>query len=145
MKTPRKSKKILAVIFVLLFIFVAACSVSHFTNDAYRSESQFKEYVYEYFSEFDSHRVKQIAVEEELIEYDRPLSIAFRYPNTGMEGPDEHINNIVNTAKEDFYSIYADADRKTKIVRFMAYDAYQPKKEAISIVIHQEDELHDGD
>ena len=145
MKTPRKSKKILAVIFMLLFIFVAACSVSHFTNDAYRSESQFKEYVYEYFSEFDSHRVKQIAVEEELIEYDRPLSIAFRYPNTGMEGPDEHINNIVNTAKEEFYSIYADADRKAKIVRFMAYDAYQPQKEAISILIHQEDELHDGD
>lgn len=145
MKTARKGKKVLAVIFMLLFIFVAACSVSHFSNDTYRSESQFKEYVYEYFSEFDSHRIKQIAAEEELIEYDKPLSVAFRYPNTGMEGPDEYIKNIVNSSKEEFYSIYADAGRKDKIVRFMAYDAYQPQKEAISLVMHQEDELLDGD
>jgi len=145
MRTVKKGKKVLAIAVMLIFVFVAVCSIVFFADEAYRSESQFKDYVYTYFSEHDSHRVKHIAVEEDLIEYGKPLSVAFRYPSTGLEGPDKHIQEIVNASKDEFYTSYADAERRDKIVRFMTYDAYQPKKEAISVVLYQEDDILEGD
>ena len=134
-------KKVIAILVILLSILVAACSISYFTDDAYRSESQFKEYVYTYFSEAQSKHVSAIKSEQDYIVYDKPLSVAMRYPKTGMTGPDEYINNIVKTSEEEFYTTYTDAERKDKIVRFMTYDAYQSREDAVSIVMTQEDQM----
>ncbi len=145
MAAKKTKKKLFTVIFVLLSIFIASCSIAYFTDDVYRSESQFKEYVYTYFTEADSHRVQAITAEEDHIVYDRHLSVAMRYPKTGMQGPDEYIKNIVKTAEEDFYATYADTEHKEKIVRFMKYDAYQTQEDAVCIVLTQEDRFVDGD
>lgn len=146
MNTMKKEKKILVVLIVLLSVFIAACSISYFTDDVYRSESQFKDYVYTYFSEADSQRIKTIGAEKDLIVYDKPLSVAMRYPKTGMTGPDEYIKSIVKAAEEEFYDAYSDADRGDKIVRFMTYDAYQTREDAVSIVLAQEDQIiHDDE
>lgn len=145
MGISKNRKKLLLIAFLLLVMITAICSIVYFTDDSYRTESQFKEYVRTYFANHDSQKVKGITSDQERIVYGKSISVAMRYPKTNMEGPDEYIEGIVKSAEDDFYNIYGEADKNDKFIRFINYDAYQTHDEAISIVLYQEDEIISDD
>lgn len=145
MGISKKRKRLLLIGFLLLFIITAICSIVYFfADDSYRTESQFKEYARTYFANHGSQRVKSIVSEEEYIVYEKSMSVAMRYPKTGMKESDEYIKGIIKSAEEDFYNIYGEADKKDKIIRFINYDTYQIYDEAISVVLYQEDQVISG-
>lgn len=145
MSIRKKRKKLLLIVLVLLFIFTAIRSIVYFTDDSYRTESQFKEYVNTYFANHYSQIVQGLVSEGEQIVYGKTTSVAMKYPKTGMEGPDEYIEGIIKSAEEDFYNIYGETDNKEKVIRFMNYDTYLTHENAISVVLYQEDQIISND
>lgn len=142
MSVSKKGKNTILILMAVVCLFIAVCSVAYFCTGSYRKEANFKEYVALYFNDAGAHKVKGVTAEE-IIKFNEPLSVAMKYPKTGIKAIDDHISSIVTSAEEEFYQAYADTDKKDQIIRFISYDAYKPTDEAISIVMVQEDQRVD--
>ena len=117
-KRKKRIKVTVGISLLLICILVAGVSIRNaMLDNTYRSEEDFEGYVKTCFSETDNLRTYVPEKEEKIISYDKPLSIAFRYPVTGLEKLDSKLTSRAGKIKNDFYNKYSDIKKKEKTLR----------------------------
>jgi len=130
---------------ILLLILTAGISIRNaMLDNTYKSEKQFNEHVEKCFSEADNMRTYTPENEEKIIEYDKPLSIAFKYPVTGMEKLDNKLTSRAGKVKNDFYKRYDDLKKKEKTLRILDYELFTTQRDVTSVALTWQDHRKDG-
>lgn len=134
-------KRITGIGCIVLALFIVGLSIRNIVLDnTYRSEEQFNEYIAEIFTEADNTRTYTAESEEKVISYDKPLSIALRYPVTGIEKLDSKIALRAGKLKNDFYKKYEDNKKKDKTLRTLDYELFMTQRDVTSVVLICEDQ-----
>lgn len=136
-KKRKKRIRLFAGIFLcLICIIVAGISIRNtMLDNTYRSEEDFDGYVRSCFAEVDNMRTYAPEKEEKIISYDKPLSIAFRYPVTGIEKLDSKISARAGKIKNDFYKKYAELKKKEKTLRILDYELFITQRDVTSVAL----------
>lgn len=136
-KKRKKRIRLFAGIFLcLICIIVAGISIRNaMLDNTYRSEEDFNGYVRSCFAEVDNMRTYAPEKEEKIISYDKPLSIAFRYPVTGIEKLDSKISARAGKIKNDFYKKYAELKKKEKTLRILDYELFITQRDVTSVAL----------
>ncbi len=142
----KKHLKIASIIIILLaIILIAGISIRNIVLDnTYRNEEQFNEYITSYHTDVDNLRAYAPEEEREIVSYDKPLSVAFKYPVTGIEKLDNKITSRTGKVKNDFYSKYENLKKKEKTVRIMNYELFITKRDVTSVALLWDDLQKDG-
>ncbi len=144
-KRKKRIKLIAGITLCLLCLIVAGISIRNAALDnTYRSEEQFDEYVKTCFAETDNMRTYTPEKEEKIISYDKPLSIAFKYPVTGIDKLDSKIVSRAGKIKNDFYKKYEDLKKKEKTLRVLDYELFTTQRDVTSAVLFWQDQQKDG-
>ena len=140
-KRKKRIKYTIGILMCLICILVAGISVRNVMLDnTYRSEEQFNEYVKTSFAETDNIRTYRPESEEQIISYDKPLSIAFKYPVTGIEKLDSKIATRVGKVKSDFYTKYEELKNREKTLRILDYEFFSTQRDVTSVVLFWNDQ-----
>ena len=136
-KKRKKRIRLFAGVFLcLICIIVAGISIRNaMLDNTYRSEEDFNGYVRSCFAEVDNMRTYAPEKEEKIISYDKPLSIAFRYPVTGIEKLDSKISARAGKIKNDFYKKYAELKKKEKTLRILDYELFITQRDVTSVAL----------
>ena len=144
-KRKKRIKMTAGLLLCLLCVLVAVISIRNAALDnTYRSEEQFNEYVKTCFAETDNMRTYTPEKEEKIISYDKPLSIAFKYPVTGLEKLDSKITARAGKVKNDFYKKYENLKKKEKTLRVLDYELFTTQRDVTSVVLTWKDQQKDG-
>lgn len=108
-------------------------------DNTYRNEEQFNEYVKECFDDANNFRTYTPLEEKTIISYDKPLSIAFKYPVTGMDKLDKAVTKRVTSLKDDFYKKYEELRKKDKTLRYLDYELFTTQRDVTSVVLTYDD------
>lgn len=145
----RKYKKLIkisiGILLFLLCVLVGWLSVRNVMLDnTYRTEEQFSEYVKTCFAETDNLRTYTPEQEKKIISYDKPLSMAFKYPVTGYEKLNNDIKEYVDAVKNDFYKKYENLKRREKTLRVLDYELFTTQREVTSVALLWQDQQKEG-
>lgn len=144
-KRKKRIRLIAGMILFLICVVVAVISIRNsMLDNTYRSEEQFGEYAAACFTEVDNMRTYVPEKEEKTVIYDKPLSIAFRYPVTGIEKLDNKIASRAGKVKNDFYKKYEDLKKKEKTLRVLDYELFTTQRDVTSVVLQWNDRQKDG-
>lgn len=136
-KKKKKLHKILAVILIIVVMIAAVVVVAAlFSGDSYKDEDGFKSYAASYFK--DTKSTKDVGTAQEAVKYGTPLSTAMEYPVVNQKTTDSHINSIVKELEKNFKESNKKASEDDKIALLMDYDTYNTPKEAIGLVLSEE-------
>ena len=143
-KRKKRIKITIGILLSLLCVIIAVCSIRNIVLDqTYRSEEQFNEYVKECFAVTDDSRTYTPEKEEKIISYDKPLSVALKYPVTGLDKADSEIAERAAKVKSDFYKKYEDTKRRDKTLRVMNYELFHTQRDVTSVVLIWDDQKKD--
>lgn len=144
-KRKKRIKVTVGISLLLICILVAGVSIRNaMLDNTYRSEEDFEGYVKTCFSETDNLRTYVPEKEEKIISYDKPLSIAFRYPVTGLEKLDSKLTSRAGKIKNDFYNKYSDIKKKEKTLRVLDYEMFTTQRDVTSVVLLWNDRQKEG-
>lgn len=144
-KRKKRIKVTVGISLLLICILVAGVSIRNaMLDNTYRSEEDFEGYVKTCFSETDNLRTYVPEKEEKIISYDKPLSIAFRYPVTGLEKLDSKLTSRAGKIKNDFYNKYSDIKKKEKTLRVLDYELFTTQRDVTSVVLLWNDRQKEG-
>ena len=140
-KRKRRIKIAAGIAVALLFVLIAGVSIRNIMLDnTYRSETKFNEYVEKCFSETDVMRTYTPEKEEKVIEYGKPLSVALKYPVTGLEKLDNKLISRAGKVKNDFYKKYEDLKKREKTTRILDYELFTTQRDVTSVVLMWQDQ-----
>ncbi len=142
-KKKRKKciKIIVGIALFLMCIIIAGISIRNIMMDnTYRSEEQFRDYIKTCFAVMDDSRTYTPEKEEQIISYEKPLSIALKYPVTGINKLDDEIGSRALKVKNDFYKKYDGLKKREKTLRVMNYELFITQREVTSAVLIWEDQ-----
>lgn len=145
-KKRKKRIKMTAVIALcLICILAVGFSIKNaMLDNTYRSEDAFNGFVETCFAEIDNTRTYIPEKEEKIISYDKPLSIAFRYPVTGLEKLDSKITARAGKIKNDFYEKYDNLKNKEKTLRVLDYELFTTQRDVTSVALLWNDQQKEG-
>lgn len=136
----KKLHRLLLLMFILVLVVTTSIiSYAVFSNKTYQNKDEFKSYATAYFK--DSKAIREAGETKEIVTYGKPLSCAMEYPVLKESKMNEQINTILQDYQSGFEKRYQNASEEEKRAMLVNYESFKTPKEAVSIVLHKEQQM----
>lgn len=120
-------------IFICMVLVGAVIGYRILKSNAYDSEDSFKKYSGKVLEEISGEKAAK-DMEDKIISYGKPLSVAAIYPKVNDAAMDNTVKEYIDEKRTEFQNKYASESKKEKLGLFIGYSLHKSDMDATSIV-----------